>query len=300
MKQITGALLSLLVAVAACDRAPTRQPAPAVSGAAPSAAPRTGYAPIGPLKMYYEVHGTGRHVLLIHGGVSEIQTSFGSILPYLAKQRQVVAIEEQGHGHTADVDRPLTFEQMADDAAALLRHLRIENTDIVGYSDGGNVALALAMRHPAMVRKVVIASTNYNNDGLDPKVRQGMEQSAMKSESEVVKDIPPQFAKAYADGAPQPEKWPSLVSKVMKQGAAFKGWTPEQIRSITAPTLIVLADRDIVTPEHAVAMFRLHRIANLAIVPGRDHFSLVDRPDVLNPMLRDFLEAPMPTASSTK
>jgi len=285
-------LLSLLAAATACDRAPAQKLDATVQGTPSSPSPRTGYAPIGPLKMYYEVYGTGRPVLLIHGAISTIQTSFGTILPSLAKQHEVVAIEQQGHGHTADVDRPLTFEQMADDAAALLRYLKVDRADVVGYSDGGNVALALAMRHAKLVRRLVVAASNYNNEGLVPEVRTYIETSATKPEAEVVKGIPPQFEKAYAEVAPQPEKWPSLVSKVMKQGAAFRGWTPAQVHAVPAPTLLVFADRDVSTLEHAVEMFRMHRDAQLAVVPGSDHITLVEKKaNILTPILLDFLDA---------
>ena len=140
MKMISRTIVLLVsVALAACDgrvrdgdgRNVTTAQAPT-----PASAVRSGYAPIGPLDMYYEVHGSGNPLLLIHGAVSTIDTSFGTTLPALAKQRQAIAIEQQGHGHTANVDRPLTFEQMADDAAGLLRHLKIEKADVFGYSDG--------------------------------------------------------------------------------------------------------------------------------------------------------------------
>jgi pimeloyl-ACP methyl ester carboxylesterase len=298
MRRVIVSMFLALVVLTGC-RGGNSQPAEQTSSPqGAGAAPRSGYASIGPLRMYYEVHGAGEPVLLIHGGVSTIDTSFGTILPELSKRRQVIAIESQGHGHTADVDRPLTFEQMGDDAAALLRHLQIPRADVVGYSDGGNVALALAMRHSALVRKIVVMATNYNNDGLTPEVRGLMEKAASASEAEVIKNVPPRYSKAYADVAPQPSNWPKLVSKVMKQGTAFPGWTPDQVRSIAAPTLIVLADRDIVTPEHAAAMFRLHKQAQLAVVPGRDHFTLVEQSAPLLPMLNEFLSAPMPSPAT--
>jgi pimeloyl-ACP methyl ester carboxylesterase len=267
---------------------------PTAQGAAGTSTVRSGYAPIGALNMYYEVHGSGPPLLLIHGALSTIQSSFGALLPELTKHRQVTAIEQQGHGHTADVDRPLTFEQMADDAAALLRYLKIEKTDVFGYSDGGNVGLALAMRHPDLVRKLVIAGTNYDNDGLDPKILELIRAAATKPKEEVVKDIPPQFSKAYAEVAPKPDNWSTLALKVMQQAAAFRGWTPDQIRMLAAPTLIIIADRDIVRPEHAVDMFRLQRDAQLAVIPGRDHIALVEQPGVLGPIVQTFLDAPMP------
>ena len=297
MKMLSGIIVLLLsVTLAACgDSANDSESRNAATAQAPTpaSAMRSGYAPIGPLNMYYEVHGSGSPLLLIHGAVSTIDTSFGVVLPTFAKQRQVIAIEQQGHGHTADVDRPLSFEQMADDAASLLRHLKIEKADVMGHSDGGNVALALAIRHPDLVRKLVIAGTNYTPAGLEPEIYKLIEEGATKPKEEAVKDIPPQFAKAYAEVAPNPENWPTLVSKVMKKGASFKGWTPNQIRSIAAPTLIVLADRDQLRLEHAAEMFRLHRQAQLAVLPGKDHITLVES-EMIGPLVLSFLDAPMP------
>jgi pimeloyl-ACP methyl ester carboxylesterase len=129
-----------------------------------NAAPRTGYAPVNGLEMYYEIHGAGRPLVVLHGAYMTIGT-MGEIVPSLAETRRVVAVELQGHGHTADVDRPLTYEQMADDVAALIRHLGIDQTDVFGFSMGGGAALQLAIRHPDLVRKQVVASVSYASDG---------------------------------------------------------------------------------------------------------------------------------------
>ena len=127
--------------------------------------PRTGYAPVNGLEMYYEIHGEGAPLLLLHGAYMTIDL-MDAILPGLAASRQVIAVEQQGHGHTADIDRPITYEQMADDSAALLDHLGVERADVVGYSMGGGIALQMAIRHPAVVRKVVVASASYTSDGM--------------------------------------------------------------------------------------------------------------------------------------
>jgi pimeloyl-ACP methyl ester carboxylesterase len=128
----------------------------------PSSDAQTGYAPVDDLSMYYEVHGSGRPLILLHGAYMTIDM-MGAILSGLAKTRQVIAVEQQGHGRTADVDRPLTYERMADDTAALVRHLEIDNADVVGYSMGGGIALQLAIRHPDLVRKLVVASTSSSS-----------------------------------------------------------------------------------------------------------------------------------------
>ena len=126
---------------------------------------RAGYAPVNGLSMYYEVHGEGPPLLLLHGAYMTIDL-MGPLLPGLARSRQVIAVELQGHGHTADIDRPITYEQMADDAAALLGHLGIERADVMGFSMGGAAALQLAIRHPGVVRKLVVASASFASDGM--------------------------------------------------------------------------------------------------------------------------------------
>src|SRR5215204_13722 len=131
--------------------------------------PQTGYAPVNGLNMYYEIHGTGEPLVLLHGAYMTID-AMGEVVPELGKTRQVIAVELQGHGRTADVDRPLSYEQMADDTAALLRHLGIEQADVFGYSMGGGVALQVAIRHPDLVRKLVVASASYTSDGMQPEL----------------------------------------------------------------------------------------------------------------------------------
>ena len=136
--------------------------------------PQTGYAPVNGLKMYYEIHGTGQPLVLLHGAFSAIGTSFGAVLPELARSRQVIAVELQAHGRTADIDRPLSYELMADDVAALIEHLGLEQADIFGYSMGAAVALRVALRHPEMVRKLVLASVTYNLSGIHPGLMEGL------------------------------------------------------------------------------------------------------------------------------
>jgi len=244
------------------------------------------YAFVNSLKMYYEIHGAGRPLVLLHGGLTTIDSSFGEILPILANTRQVVAVEQQGHGHTADLDRPLTFEQMADDTAALLRQIEIESADFFGWSDGGNIALQIALRHPSLVRRLMISGTNYNNDGFDSSVLRAFQDLTPAG-------MPKVLAEAYARTAPDPKQWPILIDKVKKLALEFKGWRPEDIQSIDVPVLVMIGDRDIVRPEHAVQMFRLLPNAQLAVLPGTDHNTLA-RPDWVLPMMAAFLDGPVP------
>ncbi len=257
------------------------------------------HASINGLSMYYEVHGTRRPLVMLHGALSTIDTDFGKVLPEVARTRQVIAIEQQGHGHTADIDRQLSYAQMAEDTAALLRHLRIEQADFFGYSVGGGVALQIAIRHPELVRKLVFAGgTSYNPDGLYPKVLEG------------IADIKPDaldgspFQQAYARVAPNPENWPRLIAKIIEMDLAYKGWSAETIQSVKAPVLLMIGDSDLVRPEHTVQMFRLlgggvvgdiaaMTRSQLAILPGTSHITVMHRTDWLLSMVNEFLDAPV-------
>jgi pimeloyl-ACP methyl ester carboxylesterase len=262
---------------------------------------RTGYAPIGDLNMYYEIHGRGRPLILLHGAYMTIDM-MGPILPGLAETRQVIAVEQQGHGRTADVDRPLTYEQMADDTAGLGAYLEIANADVVGYSMGGGIALQLAIRHPALVRKLVVASTTFRSDG--------MHTAALEMFPSITPEL---FAgtpieKAYLRTAPNPGDFPKLVDKLKQLDTTPFAWPAEDIRAIAAPTLIVLGDSDGVRLEHAVQFFELRGggvmgdlaglpKSQLAVLPGTTHFvppgsGLLDRAEWLLAMIAAFLDAP--------
>lgn len=258
----------------------------------PAPAARSGYAPLNGLKVYYEVHGSADGTIpplvLLHGGGSTIESSFGKVLPALAKTRQVIAFEQQGHGRTSDVaDRPFTFEQSADDTAGLLRHLDIGKADFFGYSNGGHIALEIAIRHPELVRKLVVESAMFRRDGSDPGFWKSFEHAKLD-------DMPLDLREAYLDVAPRPEDLPTFFAKSVQRMLHFKGWTSEDIQSINAPTLVVIGDHDIVLPEHAVLMFRLLPNAQLAVLPGTDHMTIVNRSDWLVPMIEAFLDSPMP------
>ena len=257
------------------------------------------YAATNGLKMYYEVHGAGQPLVLLHGALSAIDTSFGALLPSLAKTRQVIAIEQQAHGRTADVDRALSIEQMAEDTAALLRHIGIEAADFFGYSMGAGVALQIAVQHPALVRKLVVAAVTYNRDGFHPGLLEGI----ASLQPEHLAGTP--WQEEYARIAPHPEDWPTLIAKTKEMDRELVGWPPEAIQSIKSPTLIIIGDSDIVRPEHAVEMFRLlgggvsgdnASLPNsqLAVLPGTTHVTLVNRADLLLSIIPAFLDAPMP------
>jgi pimeloyl-ACP methyl ester carboxylesterase len=259
----------------------------------------SGYVPVNGLDMYYEIHGEGSPLALFHGAMGTIDSCFADLLPALAAARQVVAIELQGHGHTADIDRPLSYRQMADDAAALLEALGIEIADLVGYSLGGAVALELAMQRPRLVRRLVFAGgTSYRRDGLYPEVLEEPESAADDLTGSA-------WHQAYARVAPDPGRWPDLVAKNRELDRTFAGWPDEEIQALTAPALLIIGDSDIVRPEHTMKMFRLlgggvvgdiagPPASQLAVLPGTSHTGLLDRVDWLRSMIFEFLGSPEP------
>jgi pimeloyl-ACP methyl ester carboxylesterase len=266
----------------------------------PAAPVKSGYAPVNDLQMYYEIYGSGQPLVLLHGNLSTIVTSFGQMIPAFASVRQVIAIEQQGHGHTADIDRPFSIGQWAGDTIALLRHLNIEQADFFGYSSGGAVALEIALRSPTLARKLALAGgASYRRDGFYPELQAAGR--AMKPED---LDGSP-FQQAYASVAPHPEQWHRLVTKVAEFDSAVEDWPGEAIASLKQPVLLMIGDSDIVRPEHVVEMFRLLGggvagdlvglpRSQLAILPGTTHVSLVDRAEWVTSMVLAFLDAPMP------
>src|SRR5690242_17569042 len=259
----------------------------------------SGYAPVNGLDMYHEIYGSGQPLVLLHGNLSTIGTSFGQIIPMLAATRRVIAIEQQGHGHTADIDRPFTIRQWALDTTALLHQLGVERADFFGYSSGGGVALEIALRSPDLVRKFVFAGgTSYSRDGFYPELLAGSQD--MKPED---LDGSP-FQQAYASVAPHPENWHQLVMKVAEMDRTTVGWPSEVIASLQPPVLLIIGDSDIVRPEHVVEMFRLLGggvagdlvglpRSQLAILPGTTHVMIPDRAEWLSSMVLAFLDAPV-------
>ena len=257
-----------------------------------------GYAPVNGLKMYYEIYGEGKPLVLIHGAFMTINTNFGDMIPELSKNRKVIALELQGHGRTADIDRPFSAETMADDVAALLQYLKIETADIFGYSLGGEVALQMGIRHLQMVRRLIVVSAAYKSDGWTPQTRA------------VFPLLKPEFftgtpvKKAYDSLAPDPKQFPELVNKIKIMSTTPFDFTDEKIKSIKCPVLIMIADGDGVLPEHALALYRLlggdymmdfgpiHK-TQLAIFPGSSHISIMMHTEWMLPMMNAFLDAKM-------
>jgi pimeloyl-ACP methyl ester carboxylesterase len=225
------------------------------------AQPAGSYANVNGLKMYYEVHGDGFPLVLIHGGGSTIGTSFGRILPALAKSHRVIAVELQAHGHTADIDRPLSFEQDADDVAALLQQLGVRKADIFGFSNGASTTLQVAIRHPELVRKLVVASTMYRKDGAYQWLWDSFTHPT-------IDQVPRPLADALLQINPDTAALRTMFERDVARMRSFPDIEEAEISSIQAPTLIIIGDRDVVRPEHAVQMYRLMQHARLAILPG--------------------------------
>jgi pimeloyl-ACP methyl ester carboxylesterase len=264
------------------------------------------YASVNGLNLYYEIYGqgAGRPLILLHGGLGTIGM-FAQLLPALAETRQVIGVELQGHGHTADIDRPFSFEQMADDVAALLKHLGLDNASILGYSLGGGVALQTTIRHPELVRKLVFISAAYQRNGWYPEVLAGMAAMNAQAAAAMVGSPPHQ---AYVSVAPKAEDWTALVTKTGNMITQNYDWSAG-VAGIKAPTLIVVGDADSVRLDHAVAMYGLvgggpviltpdGRMgdlpkSHLAVLHGTTHFDILFRADLLMPIIPPFLDAPV-------
>jgi len=260
------------------------------------------YADVNGIKLYYEIHGTGRPLILLHGGLGAIEM-FGPNLPALAGGRQVIGVDLQGHGRTADIDRPLSTALMADDIAALITHLKLERPDLMGYSLGGGVALLVAVRHPELVGRLVIISTPIKRSAFYPDIlaQQGQVGAAA---AEAMKQTP--MYQLYASVAPRPEDWPRLLGKI---GDAMKDDfdLSKEVAAIKAATLVVAGDADIFPPAHAVEVFGLlgggkrdggwdgsgRPTSRLAILPGLTHYAIFSAPALASTVIT-FLDEPTP------
>jgi pimeloyl-ACP methyl ester carboxylesterase len=262
------------------------------------------YANLNDLNLYYEQHGAGKPLVLVHGGLGAVD-QMRPLLPSLAETRQVIAVELQGHGHTADIKRPWSFEQMADDLAALVRHLGLANADLLGYSLGGGAVLQAAFRHPEVVRKLVVVSAPHKSDAWYPEVRAGQKALTAEAAKGMVGSPPHQ---AYVRVAPKPEAWPTLVVKTGELVSRDYDWSPF-VSALKMPTLIVVGDADSIRPSQTVEFYGLlgggQRDAGwdesgmpnsrLAILPGTSHYSICSSP-LLPGVVSSFLDAPMPNA----
>lgn len=220
-----------------------------------------GYASVNGLKMYYEIYGAGTPLVLIHGGGSTIQTTFGRVLHSFAERHKVIAVELQAHGHTADIDRLLSFEQDADDVAELLKQLHISKADVFGFSNGASTALEIAIRHPELVNKIIVASTMYKKAGAYPWFWDMMAHPTFEQ-------MPQQLKDAFLQINPDTNALYTMYKRDVARMQSFKDIKEEDIKAIKAPAFIIIGEADVVMPEHAVEMYRLLPHSRLAILPG--------------------------------
>jgi pimeloyl-ACP methyl ester carboxylesterase len=233
------------------------------------------YAQVNGLELYYEVHGTGKPLVLLPGGLLTIDLSFGALLPDLSANRQVIAVELQGHGHTADIDREPSFANMASDIVALLDELGIERADVFGFSLGGLVALQLAMSYPERVDRLISAATHFRSEGYhveirDPELWATSTRMPTENDFKAMRD-------AHAQVAPDPSQFDTVEAKLQPVLGTVDDWPLDDLRGITAPTLLVIGDHDFVTIEHAGQMHDLIPHSQLAVLPGTTHMAVADR-----------------------
>jgi pimeloyl-ACP methyl ester carboxylesterase len=262
---------------------------------------RVARADVNGVELYYEEHGAGgTPLILLHGGIAGGEI-FAGIWPALAERRRVIIPDLQGHGHTADIDRPLRAEHLADDVAALIEALALGRADVLGYSLGGAVTWRLAIQHPDTVRRIVVVSASCRRDGSFPEVVAAFDAFS----ADMAPMIRPSPAgRHYAEVAPRPDDWPVLIDRTADMLKADFDWT-EEVAQIEAPTMLVFADSDSVMPDHVAELFRLrggglrdagydgaHQpVARLAVLPGRTHYDILEAPGLVGAVL-PFLDAP--------
>ena len=298
-----GLLIGLGLALAACRSAPkesqsaalTPQDASTQDASAGTQPVQSGYADVNGLKMYYEVHGQGKPLVLLHGSFMTIPMTWGQLLPPLARSRQVIVAEMQGHGRTRDIPREFSYENMADDVSALLQHLNIASADVLGYSMGAGIAFQVAIRHPQQLRRLVILSGTYAHDGWWPDA----EASFSTINADLFKGTP--IEQQYIEFGNDPAGFPGFIEKVLRIDLNPYDWSKEA-KAIQAPLFMLIGDADGVRYEHALELFRakgggkmgdLHGLpqSRLAILPGTTHVGMIQRVDWLVPMLNEFLDS---------
>lgn len=258
--------------------------------------PTTGYAPVNGLKMYYEIHGSGEPVVLLHGAFMAISGDWNDWVAELSKTRKVIAVEMQGHGRTADIKRDITYENLSDDVAGLLDQLKITNADIMGYSLGGGVAMQCAIRHPEKVRKVVSISAPFRRDGWVKEANDFWPTFSW----EMFKGTP--MEAEYKRLSPMPDKFPDFVNHIKAMALRPYDFGVDKLKATNAPMFFIHGDADGVRLEHIAEMYRLkggdlhgdiqpHPASRLAILPDTTHVTLMNRATMIVPMVNDFLDA---------
>lgn len=258
--------------------------------------PITGYAPVNGVNMYYEIHGSGEPVVLLHGAFMTITNNWGGWIEDLSKTRKVIAVEMQGHGRTADVARDITYENLADDVAGVLDYLKIPRADLIGYSMGGTVAMECAIRHPDKVRKAVIISSTFRSDGMVP----GAAEAIRNLTADDFKGSPIEIE--YKKLSPTPDDFPKFVQRLAAQASKGYDLGADNLKATTAPMFFIFGDADGIRLAHVAEMFRLkggeihgdmqpRSASRLAILPNTTHVTLMQRMAIIVPMVNDFLDA---------
>jgi pimeloyl-ACP methyl ester carboxylesterase len=245
------------------------------------------YVDVNGLHMYYEVDGDGPPLVLLHGGVLNIELNYADLIPHLVQRHRVIAVETQGHGRTGNIDRPITYPNMASDVVGLLDHLGIDRADVMGHSMGGGTTMELAVSHPDRVRKVVPCSITISLDGLTEELTDPERQA-----TSVRMPTPQDFVDmkgTYAKLSPHPEQFDAFLTQMGAMDTDFAGWTDAQLAGIRAPFLHIVGDLDFTTVAHAAVMLDKIPGSQLAVLPGTTHMQVTRRTDLLVPMLRDFL-----------
>ena len=244
------------------------------------------YAPVHGLQLYYETHGEGPPLVMLHGGLLTFEASFGAVWPDFAQHRQVIGVELQGHGHTADIERDFTLAGSAADVAALLDHLGLESADVFGFSLGGLVSFQLALDQPGRINRLVIAATHFRPDGYHEEITN----PALWATSTRM-PTPDDFLamkSGYEAVAPDPAGFDAFAEKVQPAVHTFPGWTDEQVGSVVGPTLVLVGDHDFVRLEHAAEFASLLPAGQLGVLPGTAHMQVSQQPEVV-PMVERFL-----------
>jgi pimeloyl-ACP methyl ester carboxylesterase len=277
-----------------------------LTACARSDTPKTAEAPaavgsrvqVNGMQMYYEVSGTGDPLVVLHGAYMNIPT-MGAIIPTLAKTHKVYALEFQGHGRTTDIDRPITYQNLADDVAAFMDSVGLQKADVFGYSMGSAAGLQLAIRHPEKVNKLVAASVAYDLRGWQPAFTAMIPQMTV----EMIVQMP--FAADYRKLAPNPDGFPALVAKLIALEKEPMRWEAD-VRKLKTPTLVIAGDADVATLEHTVALFRLLGgggmgdmgqslpASRLAVMPATSHTAVITQPDLLHALIEPFLQGVTP------
>jgi pimeloyl-ACP methyl ester carboxylesterase len=301
-KHVTASVGLAVVAAAqiSCQPRPGQSPgavvAPTTEASSQEMKPaESGYADVNGLKLYYEVYGTGKPIVLLHGSFMNIPLNWAHIIPLLASDRKVIVAEMQGHGRTRDIARDFAYEAMADDVSGLLAHLHVDSADVLGYSMGGGIAFQLAVRHPEKVRRLVVLSGAYAHDGWWPDV----EASFASINADAFKGSPLQ--EQYEALGNDPAHFPEFVKKVISIDLKPYDWSSE-VKAIQAPMFIVLGDVDGIRYEHALELFRakgggkmgdIHGLpkSRLAVLPSTTHIGMMQRTSWLIPMVTDFLDS---------